>query len=240
MATPAIFVLTGAGISAESGLSTFRDEDGLWDRYKIEEVATIEGYLADPAKVLEFYNARRQGLAGVSPNEAHYALARLEAEWARRDVPFTLCTQNVDDLHERAGSRHVIHMHGELSKVRCHDCNHISCADGDLSIDLGCVACGRTGGLRPHVVWFGEMPLEMDALYEALIDADLFVAIGTSGAVYPAAGFVDEACRAGVATMEINLAPSDNAASFDTARYGKATQAAPSWVEEMLLSAELG
>lgn len=229
-----IFVLTGAGVSAESGLATFRDKDGLWTKFPIEEVATIQGYERDPRRVLEFYNLRRKNLAGAKPNPAHVALAQLEAFWAERGGEVTLCTQNIDDLHEQAGSRRVIHMHGELKKTRCHDCGHVTLADGDLSVELGCAACGRVGGLRPHVVWFGEMPLEMDAIYEALAAADLFVAIGTSGAVYPAAGFVGAARQAGIATVEINLEPSDNAALFDAARYGKASEAAPAWVAEMI------
>lgn len=229
-----IFILTGAGISAESGLSTFRDKDGLWERYPLEEVATIEGYERNPARVLEFYNLRRGNLQGVKPNPAHIALAQLEAAWEERGGSVTVCTQNIDDLHEQAGSKRVIHMHGELRKARCHDCGHVSVADGDLTLNLGCVACGRIGGLRPHVVWFGEMPLEMDAIYDALAGAHLFAAIGTSGAVYPAAGFVSAARAAGIPTLEINLEPSENASAFNTARYGKASEAVPAWVAEMI------
>lgn len=229
-----IFILTGAGVSAESGLSTFRDADGLWERFPIEEVASIQGYERNPARVLEFYNLRRGQLQNAAPNPAHLALAELEATWANRGGVVTLCTQNVDHLHELAGSRRVIHMHGELNKIRCHDCGAVSAADGDLCVSLGCEACGRLGTLRPHVVWFGEMPLEMDAVYEALAAADLFVAIGTSGAVYPAAGFVSAARAADIPTMEINLAPSDNADAFDAARYGKAGEVTPAWVKEMI------
>lgn len=229
-----IFVLTGAGVSAESGLSTFRDKDGLWTRFPIEEVATIQGYERDPRRVLEFYNLRRANLAGAKPNPAHIALAQLEAAWAERGGEVTLCTQNIDDLHEQAGSRRVIHMHGELKKARCHDCGHVTLADGDLSLGLGCVACGRVGGLRPHVVWFGEMPLEMDAIYEALAGADMFAAVGTSGAVYPAAGFVAAAREAGIPAVEFNLEPSDNAGLFDAARYGRASETVPAWVAEMI------
>ncbi len=229
-----IFALTGAGVSAESGLSTFRDKGGLWEQYNIEDVASLSGYERNPAKVLEFYNLRRNSHGDVKPNAAHLALAELEAVWARRGGELTLCTQNIDNLHERAGSRRVIHMHGELSKVRCHDCGDITAADGELSLALGCAACGRMGGLRPHVVWFGETPLEMDAIYDALAGADLFVAIGTSGAVYPAAGFVAAARSAGIPSMEINLEPSDNAGLFDAARYGKASETVPAWVAEMI------
>lgn len=229
-----IFVLTGAGVSAESGLSTFRDKGGLWEKYNIEDVASLLGYQRNPAKVLEFYNLRRSSHGDVKPNPAHFALAELEAAWAARGGEVTLCTQNTDNLHERAGSRRVIHMHGELSKVRCHECGAISPAGGELSLALGCAACGRAGRMRPHVVWFGETPLEMDAIYEALAAADLFVSIGTSGAVYPAAGFVAAARSAGIPTMEINLEPSDNAGLFDAARYGKASEAVPAWVAEMV------
>lgn len=229
-----IFILTGAGISAESGLSTFRDKDGLWERYPIDEVATIEGYERNPGRVLEFYNLRRANLGGVKPNPAHAALARLEVAWGARGGSVTVCTQNIDDLHEQAGSRRVIHMHGELRKARCHDCGDVTLADGDLSLELGCAACGRIGGLRPHVVWFGEMPLEMDAIYDALASADLFASIGTSGAVYPAAGFVAAARAAGIPTLEINLEPSENADVFHAARYGKASEAVPNWVAEMI------
>lgn len=234
MAVPNIFVLTGAGVSAESGLSTFRDKDGLWTQFPIEEVASIQGYERNPQRVLEFYNLRRGKLSGVAPNGAHLALARLEQAWEARGALMTLCTQNIDNLHEQAGSRRVIHMHGELAKARCHDCGDITLADGDLSTNLGCGACGRIGSLRPHVVWFGETPLFMDEIYEALAGADLFVSIGTSGAVYPAAGFVNAAREAGIPTMEINLEPSDNAHAFDAARYGKASEAVPAWVKEMI------
>jgi NAD-dependent deacetylase len=232
-----IFILTGAGVSAESGLSTFRDKDGLWTKFPIEEVASIEGYRRDPGRVLEFYNLRRGRLTSAKPNAAHFAMARLESVWSQRDGAVTICTQNIDNLHEMAGSQRVIHMHGELGKVRCHDCGDVTIADGDITLELGCVACGRLGGLRPHVVWFGEMPLEMEAIHEALAAADLFVSIGTSGAVYPAAGFVSAARRAGIPALEINLEPSDNAALFDAGRYGKASEAVPVWVEEMIAEA---
>ena len=229
-----IFVLTGAGISAESGLSTFRDKGGIWAKYPLEEVASIEGYRRNPARVLEFYNLRRANLSGVEPNAAHRALAELETALEARGGELTLCTQNVDDLHERAGSRHVIHMHGELRKTRCHECGAVSLADGDWLLDLGCPDCGRTGQMRPHIVWFGEMPLEMERIESALMAADLFVSIGTSGAVYPAAGFVDLARHASIPTMEINLEPSENAALFQTARYGKASVEVSAWVEELV------
>jgi len=161
-------------------------------------------------------------------------LAQLQSVWADAGGTVTICTQNIDLLHEQGGARDVIHMHGELQKARCHDCGDVTIADGALSLDLGCGACGRTGGIRPHVVWFGETPLMMDEIYQALAAADLFVSIGTSGAVYPAAGFVAAARSAGIPTMEINLDPSDNAALFDAARYGKASEAVPAWVAEMV------
>lgn len=229
-----IFILTGAGISAESGLGTFRDKDGLWTRYKLEDVASIEGWRRDPRQVHDFYNARRANLRGAAPNAAHAALASLEKIWAEQGGEITLCTQNIDDLHERAGSNAVIHMHGELNKARCDDCGDVQPADGDLSLDMGCAACGRLGGLRPHVVWFGEAPLEMERILAAIAACDLSVAIGTSGAVYPAAAFVDGAREAGIPTMEINLEPSDNAALFAAGRYGKATETVPAWVTELI------
>jgi NAD-dependent protein deacetylase/lipoamidase len=235
-----IFILTGAGVSAESGLSTFRDKDGLWAKYDIGEVASIQGYERNPRRVLDFYNLRRANLAGAQPNPAHFALAELEQAWAASGGRVTICTQNIDDLHERAGSGGVIRMHGELNKARCHDCGAVSAADGDLSVNLGCAACGRIGGLRPHVVWFGEAPLQMDAIYEALAGADLFVSLGTSGAVYPAAGFVGAAREAGIPTIEINLEPSDNAMLFDAGRYGKASEAVLAWVMEMRVLRETG
>ncbi|MBC7770287.1 MAG: NAD-dependent deacylase [Phycisphaerales bacterium] len=229
-----IFILTGAGVSAESGLSTFRDKGGLWSRYKIEDVASLSGYERDPARVLEFYNLRRTTHGDVKPNAAHIALGRLQQAWAAPAREVTICTQNIDHLHEAGGAEGVIHMHGEIGKVRCHDCGDVTLADGELSLDLGCCACGRIGGLRPHVVWFGETPLEMDAIYEKLAAANLFVSIGTSGNVYPAAGFVAAARSGGIATMEINLERSENAHLFDHARYGKASEAVPAWVSELI------
>lgn len=229
-----IFILTGAGVSAESGLSTFRDKDGLWQRFPIEEVATIQGYERNPKRVLEFYNLRRAKHGDVKPNAAHFALARLQKAWAEHGDVVTICTQNIDSLHEQGGAREVLHMHGEIRKARCHDCGDLQLADGDLSLDLWCGACGRTGRIRPHVVWFGETPLYLDEIYAALAAADLFVSIGTSGAVYPAAGFVTAARRGGVPTMEINLERSENATLFDDARYGKAGEIVPAWVDELI------
>jgi len=229
-----IFVLTGAGVSAESGLGTFRDKDGLWTRYDLSEVATPEGFARNPALVHSFYDARRRNLAGAQPNPAHFALARLEREMAARRGRLFLCTQNVDDLHERAGSSRVVHMHGELFKARCQACEAVADWRGDMGLDAACPACGAVGRQRPHVVWFGEMPLHMDEIEGALAQADLFVSIGTSGAVYPAAGFVAEARAMGVPTCEVNLEPSDNAWMFDERRYGPASEAVPAWVEALL------
>lgn len=231
-----IFVLTGAGVSAESGLGTFRDKDGVWTKYDLSEVATPEGFARDPAKVRGFYNARRANLAGAAPNAAHLALARLEAELTARGGELYLCTQNVDDLHEKAGSRRVIHMHGELAVTRCHHCEATRPDTAPLTAESVCEACGRAGGARPHVVWFGETPLFMDEIEDALSEADLFVSIGASGSVYPAAGFVTEARAMGIATCEINLEPSANAYVFDQKLYGPASEVVPAWVEQVLAS----
>lgn len=231
-----IFVLTGAGVSAESGLGTFRDKDGVWTRYDLSEVATPEGFARDPAKVRAFYNARRANLAGAAPNAAHLALARLEAELTARGGELYLCTQNVDDLHEKAGSRRVVHMHGELAVTRCHHCGATRPDVSPLTAEAVCARCGRDDGARPHVVWFGETPLFMDEIEDALAEADLFVSIGTSGSVYPAAGFVAEARAMGVATCEINLEPSANAYVFDEKLYGPASEVVPAWVDSLLTS----
>jgi NAD-dependent deacetylase len=231
-----IFVITGAGVSAESGLGTFRDKDGtgIWARFDPMKLATPEAFARDPHEVYAFYNARRQNLIAAKPNVAHFALARLEMVLAERRGKLALVTQNVDDLHERAGSKRVTHMHGELLKARCTACEGVIPWCEDLGLRDQCSACGRTGTLRPHVVWFGEMPLQIDAIYAALNDADLFVAIGTSGSVYPAAGFVSEARALGIRTCEINLEPSDNVDQFDERRYGLASEAVHAWVDEVL------
>jgi NAD-dependent deacetylase len=229
-----IFVLTGAGISAESGLGTFRDASGIWTRYDLSEVATPEGFARDPAKVRAFYNARRANLAGATPNAAHLALVRLQKGLAARGGRLFLCTQNVDDLHEQGGCADVVHMHGQLGVTRCHACGTTWPDAEPLSGEAACARCGETETARPHVVWFGETPLFMDAIEDALEDSDLFVAIGTSGAVYPAAGFVAQARRLGIRTCELNLEPSDNARSFDERRYGPATEIVPAWVDEVL------
>ena len=232
--TDAIVILTGAGISKESGLDTFRDADGIWARVRIEDVATPEAFARDPVRVHEFYNARRRGMLNpnVQPNAAHAALARLEREWPG---PVLLVTQNIDDLHDRAGSTAMIHMHGEMLKARCAGCGEVGTWRADITVDTACPSCGGAGGMRPHVVWFGEMPLEMDRIYEALGACDLFVSIGTSGNVYPAAGFVAEARDNGRAhTVELNLEPSEGFSLFDEHRHGPASVEVPAFVERIL------
>ena len=229
-----VVVLTGSGVSAESGVATFRDRDGIWSKYDYREVATPEGFAADPALVHGFYNARRRALQTVAPNAAHAALAKLEEELAARAGVLTLITQNVDDLHERAGSKNLLHMHGELGKARCGACGDIYLCKDDLGVSSKCAACGQVGAMRPHVVWFGEMPMFMDEIADAVTAADLFVSIGTSGSVYPAAGLVAEARAFGVPCTELNLEPSENARLFSDARYGKAGEVVPQWVEELI------
>ena len=233
-----IVILTGAGISKESGLDTFRDADGIWAKVSIEEVATPEAFARDPEKVHAFYNDRRQGLLSgpVSPNAAHAALARLEANWPGEVL---LVTQNIDDLHERAGSENLIHMHGELLKARCMDCGAVLPWHEDMTLRDHCAACGHVGRLRVHVVWFGEMPFEMERIYEALAACDLFLSIGTSGNVYPAAGFVQEARLNGRAhTVELNLEPSEGASLFAERIHGPATEVVPAYVAQLLAQAD--
>ena len=225
-----VAILTGAGISAESGLGTFRDAGGLWTRVPLEEVATPEGWRRDPAKVIAFYNERRAQAAAARPNPAHAALARLEAEL---DGQVTIVTQNVDSLHEAAGARNVIHMHGRLDGALCAVCDHRWPAPARMAPDDPCPGCGAPA-TRPDVVWFGEMPHHMDAILAALQAADLFVSIGTSGEVYPAAGFVEEAAALGIRTLELNLEASRGGALFDEARAGPASALVPAWVAEML------
>lgn len=228
-----IVILTGAGISAESGINTFRDSGGLWENHRIEDVATPEAFQRDPAGVQAFYNRRREQLRdpAIQPNAAHQALARLEHE---RPGEVLLITQNVDNLHERAGSGNIIHMHGELLKARCQSTGTLVTVDTDLSVDLQCQVCGVRGCLRPHVVWFGEMPLEMDRIFDALADCERFISIGTSGNVYPAAGFVAEARAHGAHTVELNLEPSEQASAFADQRHGPASKLVPDYVAELL------
>ncbi len=229
---PRIVILTGAGISRESGLATFRDADGIWARVRIEDVATPQAFARDPALVHGFYNARRAQLrdAAIAPNAAHLALAELDRRWPGE---LLLVTQNVDNLHDRAGSSRLLHMHGELMKVRCRQCEAVNAWEEDLSAETPCPACRRAGGMRPHVVWFGEMPLAMERIGDALEACDLFVSIGTSGAVYPAAGFVAEV-RGRARTLELNLEPSEGTHLFDEARHGPATRLVPEFVQELL------
>lgn len=219
-----IVVLTGAGISAESGLATFRASDGLWERHRIEDVATPEAFARDPALVHRFYNARRARAAAAQPNAAHRALADLAA---RHDL--TLITQNVDDLHERGGSPEVIHMHGRLNRALCAACGHRWEAPMAMAPDDPCPACAAPA-TRPDIVWFGEMPYQMDRIWPALEDADLFAAIGTSGNVYPAAGFAQIAGRAGAECVELNLEAGANARDFDRQVTGPASRVVPDWV----------
>jgi NAD-dependent deacetylase len=229
---PNIVVLTGAGISRESGLETFRDPGGVWSRVRIEDVATPEAFARDPVRVHGFYNARRAQLARpqVLPNAAHQALAELDRRWP---ADFLLVTQNVDDLHERAGSTRMVQMHGALRRVRCTGCDRVSDWLDDLAVTDRCAACGLEGGLRPDVVWFGEMPRFLDRIGAALDRCGLFIAIGTSGSVYPAAGFVAEV--AGRAhTVELNLAASDGAHLFDEQHYGPASEIVPRFVTGLL------
>jgi NAD-dependent deacetylase len=229
-----IVILTGAGISAESGIATFRDKDGIWAKHDIEDVATPEAFARDPTRVQEFYNARRRSLFApeIAPNAAHEALARLEAAWPGGVL---IVTQNIDDLHERAGSRNLLHMHGELGKSRCAACGDIRPHTGDLAAEDACHACGAVGALRPHVVWFGEMPLEQERTYAALEACALFVSIGTSGNVYPASGFVHEVRMLGRAhTVELNLEPSLGESLFAERHYGPASTIVPEFVDRLL------
>lgn len=226
-----IVILTGAGVSAESGLDTFRGTDGLWEGHNVEDVATPEAFRRDPTLVHTFYNARRAQLDTADPNAAHKALARLDAEWPGE---LLLITQNVDDLHERAGSRRLIHMHGENKKGWCLACDQRFAWNGPMGEASLCPGCGASGGLRPDIVWFGEMPYDMDRIEEALQRCDLFVSIGTSGAVYPAGGFVQTARYRGARTLEMNLEPSAGSFMFDESRIGTAGELVPAWVEEML------
>lgn len=225
-----IVILTGAGISAESGIDTFRSAGGLWEQHRVEDVATPEGFARDPELVLGFYDMRREALSKVEPNEAHRALAKLEAEFSGE---LLLVTQNVDDLHERGGSNRVLHMHGELKSALCRSCEMRSRWDAPMSNRPPCPVC-QAPTLRPDVVWFGEMPYQMERIYAALTTCDLFVSIGTSGAVYPAAGFVQEARMAGARTLELNLDPSEGSHFFVESRHGPAGELVPQWVDEVL------
>ncbi|MEO0882752.1 MAG: NAD-dependent deacylase [Pseudomonadota bacterium] len=233
-----IVILTGAGISAESGLGTFRDKDGIWTKYPLEDLATPEGFERNPEFVHGFYNDRRAALITARPHAGHTALARFEEEWCARGNEFVLVTQNVDNLHEQAGSssERLIHMHGELMKVRCGLCGTVVEQSEAISTESICTACGQKGHMRPHVVWFGEIPFGMDEISLALSTVDLFISVGTSGNVYPAAGFVEMARTVGARTVELNLEPSENAHVFDETLYGPASEIVPRWTRDFLAS----
>ena len=240
-----IVILTGAGISQESGISTFRDTGGLWEKMRVEDVATPGGFRRNPDLVYSFYNARRKQLTdgSVRPNAAHNALTLLEKNSIE---PVLVITQNVDDLHERAGSRNLLHMHGELLKARCVTCHTVMPWTGDMSALDACPVCGplpgategTTGRIRPHIVWFDEIPLYMEEIEDALEACTTFASIGTSGNVYPAAGFAARARAAGANVVEINMEPSLNARSFHSGYYGPATKTVPAWVAEYFDSTE--
>jgi len=226
-----IVILTGAGISAESGLRTFRADDGLWEDHPVEQVATPEGFRRDPSLVQRFYDERREQVRAANPNAAHLALGRLDMGWKRGEL--LIVTQNIDDLHERGGAARVLHMHGEALSAWCTMCDARHRWTGNLRDHPVCPAC-TMASLRPDIVWFGEMPYQMDRIFRAIAAADLFVSIGTSGAVYPAAGFVAEANRAGARTLELNLEESLGSRLFDETRLGLASELVPAWVAEML------
>ena len=225
-----IVILTGAGISAESGMGTFRDEGGLWSQHRIEDVATPEGFARDPVLVHGFYNKRRAAAATAEPNAAHRALAQLQRDWPGEVV---IVTQNVDGLHELGGACDVLHMHGELAGALCAGCGHRWPAPIAMDTETPCPACNAPMA-RPDVVWFGEMPYHMEQIFDHLAGADVFAAIGTSGQVYPAAAFVQEAAAAGAHTIELNLEPSAVVSDFTETRFGPATRLVPAWVAEML------
>lgn len=227
-----VVVLTGAGISAESGLKTFRDNNGLWEDERIEDVATPEAFRRDPGRVQRFYNLRRQKLRDptLAPNPAHVSLADFERNFPGR---LSLITQNVDNLHERAGSAAVIHMHGELLKARCIKTGQVFPRTGDILGDSRCVCCGLAGALRPDIVWFGEIPKYMDLIERRLAECDLFISIGTSGTVYPAAGFKQMAAARGAETVELNMQPSPGYSGFDDTRYGPASAIVPAYLTEL-------
>ncbi len=225
-----IVILTGAGISAESGIDTFRSEGGLWEQHRVEDVATPEAFARDPDLVLRFYDMRREAIQTKQPNKAHDALARLDSAW---QGGLLIVTQNVDDLHERAGAKRLLHMHGEHLNAWCTACDIRVPWIASLIERPPCPVCGMQA-LRPDVVWFGEMPYGMDEIHAAVRNCDLFVSIGTSGAVYPAAGLVRIARDLGAQTLELNLEPSKGSPRFHEARHGPATVIVPAWVEEVL------
>ncbi|MEO9575236.1 MAG: NAD-dependent deacylase [Tateyamaria sp.] len=230
MTHPSIVILTGAGISAESGLGTFRDEGGLWAQHRIEDVATREGFARNPTLVVDFYNARRAQAHEAVPNAGHAALARLQAEHKGEVL---LVTQNVDSLHEKAGSSDVVHMHGELASALCSNCGHRWTAPLHMKVGEACPTCTQPTA-RPDIVWFGEIPYHMERIEAALAQADIFAAIGSSGNVYPAAGFVQMARYVGARTVEMNLDPSETVDLFEDTRPGKASETVPQWVDDVL------
>ncbi len=232
-----VVILTGAGISAESGLATFRDKGGVWAKYDYREVATPEGFERNPDKVHAFYNMRRRDAQLVKPNSAHAALANLERALpalAGGDADVTIVTQNVDALHEASGSRKLLHMHGELLKAWCTHCDRRMTWLDDMEVGTACPQCGGSGGLRPDIVWFGEMPYHMDDIARLIGACDLFISIGTSGNVYPAAGFVREARSMGAHTVELNLEPSEGASLFQERHHGPATEIVPAYIARLL------
>jgi len=232
-----IFILTGAGISKESGLDTFRDQEGLWANHRIDDVATPEAFKKNPKLVHKFYNQRRNELKKVNPNAAHEALAKLEAAWPGK---VTLVTQNVDDLHERAGSKNIIHMHGRLKEARCVDTGKVFQREEDLSATDACPCCEKKGNLRPNIVWFGELPIDLPLIFQALDNTDYFLSIGTSGNVYPAGGFAQHVqMRGNVELAEFNVEKSEISHLFQQHMTGPATQTVPAFVESMLLKARL-
>ncbi|GAA4005232.1 NAD-dependent deacylase [Sphingomonas humi] len=231
MVARSILVLTGAGISADSGVPTFRAADGLWEGHRVEDVATPEAFRRDPSLVHAFYDARRAHLGKVEPNRAHVALAELEQAWPG---DFLLVTQNVDDLHDRAGSKNLVHMHGELKRGWCLACGSRFSWSGAMGEGASCPVCATSGQVRPDIVWFGEEPYAMERIEDAVRTCDLFVSIGTSGAVYPAAGLVQTARYVGAHCVELNLEPSQGSIFFHETRLGRASQIVPAWVEELL------
>ena len=232
-----IVVLTGAGISAESGIPVFRSETGLWEQERVEDVATYDGFLRNKNKVHGFYNKMRLSLSEKQANAAHLALSKLQREWKQGTV--TLVTQNIDNLHEKAESQNIIHMHGELMSLRCERCDYAAYFDGESSVDSVCPSCGHKGCMRPDIVWFGETPYQMALIEERLSSCNLFIAIGTSGVVYPAAGFCRFAKAVGATCVEFNLAPSAVGSSFDYGLYGKASETLPPFVDYLLKTGQL-
>ncbi|MGY8986114.1 MAG: Sir2 family NAD+-dependent deacetylase [Sphingomonadales bacterium] len=227
-----VVVLTGAGISQESGLNTFRGHEGLWENHRVEDVATPEAFIRDPELVYRFYNHRRENLKNVEPNLAHFALSKLEEEF---EGNVTIITQNIDNLHERGGSNKILHMHGEVTKARCYKCGDVHPWDYDFDGGTSCPSCKIKPALRPHIVWFGEMPFFMNEINFALEQADIFISIGTSGNVYPAAGFIAQIRTIGSAlTVELNLEPSEGSHLFDVKHHGLATKTVPKFINKLL------